>query len=75
MIEEKNGEMVEIKSDCIILDGVVCASDFHLFCTRGIYSYWREIWLERIDATEDHVPDGPVRGLALEPRLILLDIA
>ncbi len=37
--------------------------------------YWREIWLERIDATEDHVPDGPVRGLALEPRLILLDIA
>jgi hypothetical protein len=59
LIEEKNGEMVEIKSDCIILDGVVCASDFHMFCTRGIYSYWREIWLERIDAPEDHVPTAP----------------
>lgn len=60
IIEEKNGEMVEIKSDCIILEGVVCPSDFHLFCTRGIYHYWREIWLERVDATEeDHVPDAP----------------
>jgi hypothetical protein len=59
IIEEKNGEMVEIKSDCIILDGVVCPSDFHMFCTRGIYHYWREIWLERIDAPEDHVPTAP----------------
>ena len=59
LIEEKNGEMIEIKSDCIILDGVVCPSDFHLFCTRGIYHYWREIWLERIDVPEDHVPNAP----------------
>jgi hypothetical protein len=59
LIEEKNGEMVVIKSDCIILDGVVCPSDFHMFCTRGIYHYWREIWLERVDAPEDHVPDAP----------------
>ena len=33
--------------------------DFHRFCTRGIYHYWREIWLERIDAPDDHVPDAP----------------
>jgi hypothetical protein len=59
LIEEKDGEMVEIKSDCIILEGVVCPGDFHLFCTRGIYHYWREIWLERIDASEEHVPSAP----------------
>ena len=59
LIEEKNGEMVEIKSDCIILEGVVCPGDFHLFCTRGIYHYWREIWLERIDAPDDHAPTAP----------------
>ncbi len=59
LIEEKNGEMVEIKSDCIVLDGVVCPSDFHMFCTRGIYHYWREIWLERVDAPEDHEPTAP----------------
>jgi hypothetical protein len=35
-----------------MLDGVVCKADYHLFCPRGIYSYWREIWLERVDAPE-----------------------
>ena len=40
--------MVDIKSDCIILEGVVCAADYHRFCTRAIYPYWREIWLEKV---------------------------
>ena len=35
LIEESNGEMIEIKSDCILLEGVVCTADYHLFCTRG----------------------------------------
>src|SRR3954453_707140 len=49
IIEESNGEMIEIKSDCIMLEGVFCTGDYHLFCTRAIMSYWREIWLERVD--------------------------
>jgi hypothetical protein len=52
LIEESNGKMIEIKSDCIILEGVVCVADYHQFCTRAIYSYWREIWLEKIDEAE-----------------------
>jgi hypothetical protein len=40
--------MIEISSDCIMLEGVVCEADYHRFCPRGIYSYWREIWLERV---------------------------
>jgi hypothetical protein len=59
LIEESNGTMVEINSDCIILEGVVCAADSYRFCTRAIYSYWREIWLERIDAPEDNVVTAP----------------
>lgn len=51
LIEESTGEMVDIKSDCIILEGVVCAADYHRFCTRAIYPYWREIWLEKIDSS------------------------
>jgi hypothetical protein len=51
LIEESTGEMVDIKSDCIVLEGVVCAADYHRFCTRAIYPYWREIWLEKIDDT------------------------
>ena len=52
IIEESTGEMTDIKSDCIILEGVVCVGDYHRFCTRAIYSYWREIWLEKIDPDE-----------------------
>ena len=35
LIEESTGEMIDIKSDCIILEGVVCAADYHRFCTAG----------------------------------------
>jgi hypothetical protein len=49
LIEESTGEMIEINSDCIILEGVVCVGDYHRFCSRGIYPYWREIWLERVN--------------------------
>jgi hypothetical protein len=51
LIEESTGEMIDIKSDCVILDGVVCAADYHRFCTRAIYPYWREIWLEKVDSS------------------------
>jgi hypothetical protein len=50
IVDEHTGEMIDIKSDCIMLEGVVCKADYHRFCTRKIYSYWREIWLERVDA-------------------------
>jgi len=52
IVDEHTGKLIEIKSDCIMLEGVVCTADFHLFCPRGIYSYWREIWLERVDALD-----------------------
>jgi hypothetical protein len=58
LIEEANGEMIEIKSDCILLEGVVCVADYHLFCTRAIYSYWRELWLEKIE-DPDAEPTAP----------------
>ena len=49
-IDEKTGEMVELESDCYILDGVVCRghiSEGRWFCCRAIYPWWREAWLER----------------------------
>ena len=48
LVDEHSGEMIEISSDCIMLEGVVCKADYHRLCPRGIYSYWREIWLERV---------------------------
>jgi len=51
IIHEKTGKMLEMKTPCFILDSVICQSRYsecRLFCPRAIYSYWREIWLERV---------------------------
>jgi len=56
IIDEKSGKMQEFSNPCIILDSVFCQSRYsycRMFCPRSIYSYWREIWLERI------VPHAP----------------
>ena len=66
IIDEKTGAMRSLPNDCWIMEGAVCQgfdSRRRYFCTRKIYSYWREIWFEgRIDApdldareTDEHV--------------------
>jgi hypothetical protein len=47
IVDEKTGKMMHMKYPCIVLEGVVCQSDFHRLCPRAIYSYWREGWLRR----------------------------
>ncbi len=52
IIDERNGQMLEISSDCVILDGVVCSGEHsrgRWFCPRAIYPYWREAWLRPAD--------------------------
>src|SRR5215469_13632316 len=52
IINERTGKMREMKTPSVILNSVICQSRYsecRLFCPRGIYSYWREIWLERIE--------------------------
>jgi hypothetical protein len=51
-IDEKTGYMRRMKTPAVILDGVYCRarySDYRMFCPRSIFSWWREIWLERIE--------------------------
>jgi hypothetical protein len=52
IIDERSGRMIEIKSDCFVLDGVVCSGDrspSRWLCAREIPQYWREAWLRRVD--------------------------
>jgi hypothetical protein len=52
IVDEKTGRMIPMKTPCVILEGVVCEARYsscRLFCPRGLYSYWREIWLERVE--------------------------
>jgi hypothetical protein len=59
-VDEKTGFMRRLKTPAVILDGVYCQSkysDHRVFCPRSIYSWWREIWLERVP--EDVALDSP----------------
>jgi hypothetical protein len=54
LIDERDGSMIDLKSDCVTLDDVVCSGEWSTrrwFCPRAIYPYWRECWLERVDGT------------------------
>lgn len=52
LIDDRTGRMIELASDCYILDGVVCRGDVSYgrwFCPRAIYPYWRGCWLRRLE--------------------------
>lgn len=62
IIDEDTGEMVSMKQPCIILDGVVCMAEYsqcRLMCPRQLPTFWRELWLERVDDESPH-PAAPV---------------
>lgn len=54
IVDEKTGKMLHFKTSSIVLENVTCQSrysDRRMFCPRAIYPYWREIWLERVNAS------------------------
>ena len=51
IIDEGTGKMINIESDCLILENVCCSgerSPWRWCCPRGIYSFWREDWLRPV---------------------------
>ncbi len=64
-INDQDGKMVELKNEAITLEGVVCTGNHSLrrwFCSREIYPYWRECWLERVDPALEVPEPGPARA-------------
>jgi hypothetical protein len=62
-IDEKTGQLKTTQNPGIILEGVWCQarySDCRMFCPRSIYSWWREIWLERL-------PNGSLDESRVQP--------
>lgn len=63
VINEVTGVMVVLKNDTIVLEGAFCSGEVNptrWFCPRGIYPFWRECWLERVDPTSVGPQDAPV---------------
>jgi hypothetical protein len=53
LINESTGKMMPMKTPCIQLEDVYCRAEctpMRLGCPRASNSYWREIWLRRVDA-------------------------
>ena len=58
-ISDRNRQMIELKTECVTLDGVVCSgehSSYRHFCPRAIYPFWREAWLRRVNIEEPVQP-------------------
>ncbi len=58
-VDEKTGKMRKMKTPAVILENVFCRgcySDQRMFCPRCIYSWWREIWLERVSENQSPPP-------------------
>jgi hypothetical protein len=51
IIDEHTGEMLVMKSPCIVLEGIICEGAFSGSCPRSITPYWREIWLEKVESS------------------------
>jgi len=50
-IDEQTGYPKKLKTPAVILEGAFCRarySDCRLYCPRSIFSWWREVWLERV---------------------------
>ena len=50
-IDERTGKLRTMKTPAVILEGVYCQgrySSHRMFCPRGILSWWREVWLDRV---------------------------
>ncbi len=59
-VDDSSGKMIDLKSEAVTLQGVVCSGDLSLrrwFCPRAIFPFWRESWLRRVDAGV--TPAGP----------------
>jgi hypothetical protein len=68
-VDEKTGKMKTLKTPAVMLDNVYCRarySNHRMFCPRSIFSWWREVWLERVSENpRQTVPAEAVSGDAI----------
>lgn len=64
--DRSGGRMLEMKSDCLTLEGVVCSGDLSAvrwLCPREIHSFWREAWLRRVEPAAAGGPTEDALGV------------
>jgi hypothetical protein len=59
VIDERTGKMLNLQSEPLILEGAFCQakySEHRYFCPRATFSFWSEVWLERIGQANPTAP-------------------
>lgn len=59
MIDEGTGRLIELQSPTVTLESIACDGCWHRFCSREALLFWREIWLQRVDAPVEIEVDSP----------------
>lgn len=49
LIDERNGKLRNFPSHTVVLSEIACSGVFKRFCSRGLFHFWRTIWVEKID--------------------------
>jgi hypothetical protein len=64
-MNEKTGQVMELKNECVILEGAPCVGRYTnpLLCPRGMYPYWRENWLERMEPAGCSAPQPSTQSI------------
>lgn len=48
IIVESTGQVREMRSPTVLLEGTVCNGQAHGGCDRSCFCFWREVWLRRV---------------------------
>lgn len=54
-VDERTGKLKTLKTPAVILEGAFCQARYsscRMFCPRSILAWWREIWLDRVGASD-----------------------
>jgi len=65
VIDDKTGRMLNLKKDCLILEGSYCSGEITMgcwFCPRQIYPFWREAWLRRVEGPDAKPGTASAKG-------------
>jgi hypothetical protein len=63
IIDEHTGEMLNMRSPCLVLEGIICEGAFNASCPRSITPYWREIWLEKVQPASAPAKSADTAGV------------
>ena len=52
IVDPQSRRLRSLGENSVILDGVVCQGSMRRFCPRMVYTYWRDVWLTKVVASE-----------------------